>query len=238
MGDCSCGHLCSICSFKKGYRNWQHVPKNIAGAMELFERWVDKVVSAAVADGSLQEEDREVARYGLIWGLQAIATLLTVVLLGALLGSWQTALIAALVSASFRFVSGGAHLQSATMCLALSALLLAGAGYGASRLAELLDPEHNMTVVTLCVSLGLFAGLKVIYDYVPVDNPNRPIASPAEKARFRTLSLAIMLLLMGLFIVLAYSQSTMRYALALWAGYCLQLLSLTPAMGILARKVG
>jgi len=195
----------------------------------MIEKWVDNLLEAAAADGLVSDDDKPVARYGLIVAFHTAATFFTIVVAGYLLGVAPLAVTVALTSALFRFVSGGAHLNDSFRCLVFTTVVFAAAAWVARFVGRLLPQSFVIPVVIVCVISGLLAGMTIVHVYVPVDTAQRPISSAEEKRKFRCLSIVAVLAITGAVTILGLSASTVDYAFAVWFGYCLQLFSLTPA---------
>lgn len=106
-------------------------------------------------------------------------------LLAYLLGIFKFTLMVALWGSLFRLISGGAHCSSFWRCLLVTLAVFLPLGYLSTLLAGYATWEELQTMWFILAVFMVF----IIFQWVPGDNPNRPIIKPEEVRKFKRLSL-------------------------------------------------
>lgn len=173
----------------------------------------------------LSQDETEIALYGLQVLTYSLAGILTICLVGWLLGCFWTTLAVALTAGSLRLVSGGAHSSSPLICnllgMFLAPILAKSAEFAALRLPPVL--------LFIIVISGAVLSLLVFYLLAPVDSPAKPISSDEERRKFHRLTItltAVIILGQISFLAMGHSPSLV---LAVSLGTWWQAFSLTGA---------
>lgn len=139
----------------------------------------------------LDEEKRDVIRYGLIGLLQVITLFLLITLIGVITGTLYESYIVFFTVGYLRKSTGGAHSSTMWGCNTVSVLSISLLAVSSRYLLGMpIEPILNYgSSVLLFIS-----GLLIFIKYVPIDSPNKPIASPEKIKRLRRESFMKLLL--------------------------------------------
>ncbi|HHV34268.1 MAG TPA: accessory gene regulator B family protein [Syntrophomonadaceae bacterium] len=145
-------------------------------AAEYFQKQLD-----------LPQDETEVILYGLQVIIYSLAGILTICLMGWILGCFWTTLAVALTAGSLRLLSGGAHSSSPLICnligMVMAPLL--------AKIAEFAAVQMNHSVLLCVVLLGAACSLLTFYLLAPVDSPAKPITTDQERRKFNRLSVIL-----------------------------------------------
>lgn len=132
---------------------------------------------------SLDEDDRDVVRFGLELVVSTALSLGATLALALAVGVVKPVLAALLVFTPIRIQSGGAHNSTPGLCALVTAVTFTLMGWLAVRLAPWVA---SYTFISLGGSF--LVALAVNHVWAPVETPNKPISSrQREKLRRRTL---------------------------------------------------
>ena len=135
----------------------------------------------------LTQDETEVILYGLQVIIYSLMDILTICLMGWLLGCFWTTLAVALTAGSLRLLSGGAHSSSPLICnivgMVMAPLL--------AKIAEFAAVQMNHSVLLCVVLLGAACSLLTFYLLAPVDSPAKPITTDQERRKFNRLSVIL-----------------------------------------------
>jgi accessory gene regulator B len=134
---------------------------------------------------SLTPEQEEIALYGLRMIVYTATGLFSILFVGWLIGCFATTLTVAMTAAFLRLFSGGAHAKSPLTCTLLGMIMAPAFG----KIAATSVPFFASSILALIIVAGLLPSLVLIWRLAPVDSPAKPITSPAERRKFRLLSL-------------------------------------------------
>ena len=139
----------------------------------------------------LDEEKRDVIRYGLIGLLQVITLFLFITLIGVITGTLYESYIVFFTVGYLRKSTGGAHSSTMWGCNTVSVLSISLLAVSSRYLLGMpIEPILNYGSSVLLFITGLLIFIK----YVPIDSPNKPIASPEKIKRLRRESFMKLLL--------------------------------------------
>jgi accessory gene regulator B len=139
----------------------------------------------------LTQDETEVILYGLQILMYSLTGILTICLIGWLLGCFWTTLAVALAAGSLRLLSGGAHSSSPLICNLLGmviAPLLA-------KIAEFTAVQISHPVLLCVVLSGASFSLLTFYLLAPVDSAAKPITTDHERRKFNRLSVTLAVLI-------------------------------------------
>jgi accessory gene regulator B len=173
----------------------------------------------------LTQDETEVVHYGMQAILYNLAGILTICLIGWLLGCIWATIAVALTAGSLRLLSGGAHSRSPLICnllgMAIAPLLAKTAEYAA------VQSPHPLL---LCIVLiGALFSLLTFYLLAPVDSPAKPIPSVRERRKFKYLTVTLAVLITLGQIALLIGGGSPSLALAASLGAWWQAFTLTRA---------
>ena len=173
----------------------------------------------------LTQDETEVILYGLQVIIYSLMGILTICLMGWLLGCFWTTLAVALTAGSLRLLSGGAHSSSPLICnligMVMAPLL--------AKIAEFAAVQMNHSVLLCVVLLGAACSLLAFYLLAPVDSPGKPITTDQERRKFNRLSVTLAALIaLGQITLLIWGNSP-AFVLAVSFGTWWQAFTLTKA---------
>ncbi|CEP66210.1 Accessory gene regulator B [Moorella glycerini] len=174
---------------------------------------------------NLTPEEEEIALYGLQVIIYPLISLLSISLVGWLLGCLYTPLAATLTGAFLRLWSGGAHSRSPLTCTLLGAVVSPALGKISLVVAPLLNSFHLFIIVIL----GSLLSLAFVWRLAPVDSPAKPLLSPEYRQRMRRLSVTSIFFIAVVQIVLLATAGVPAVVLALSLGLWWQTFTLTRA---------
>ena len=176
----------------------------------------------------LTGEQEEVARYTLEVVIYGAYALLGAALAGWALGCLGPTLVVALTVFVLRCFSGGAHSNSPWGCFVLSVVLIPFSG----KFIVLAAPLFTFYSLGGLIIPGFVLFFWLTWRLAPVDTPAKPVSSAGQRLRLKVLSLLtvvfVFLLQGGLLVLLPWSRAAAA-VLALEAGLCWQVFSLTDA---------
>ncbi|MGI6286134.1 accessory gene regulator B family protein [Neomoorella humiferrea] len=174
---------------------------------------------------NLTPEEEEIALYGLQVIIYPLISLLSISLVGWLLGCLYTTLAATLTAAFLRLWSGGAHSRSPLTCTLLGAVVSPALGKTSLILTPHLSP-FNLFVIVI---LGSLLSLTFVWRLAPVDSPAKPLLSPEYRQRMRRLSITSVFFIAAVQIALLAAAGAPAVVLALSLGLWWQTFTLTRA---------
>lgn len=172
----------------------------------------------------LDEEQREVIEYSLIWISNTLLGFAGYIAVGLVFGTLTATLAAGTSAAFLRAMSGGAHYSSPLRCATLTVITMGLLGLAGDMLAA----SHSSTLLLrICGGFMLLVGTPLMWRLAPVAHVNRPI-SDDERKKFKRFA-TILFLLFGC-IVVGYplaANDELRWGILLGSAW--QLLTLTAA---------
>lgn len=192
-----------------------------------MEKLANRISTRIASELSYSKDQQEVIEYGLIALIQTIVMVVTVLLLGAILGIFAEAAVVCFGVSILRKYSGGAHASSIMSCTIISTILCIGFAFLGRFLAEAASSDISLILMT--ISAYLFAVIIVITK-VPVDSPNKPIVSAKKRMRLKVRTLIVLAAYLSVSAVLFFSRSLLDHAAG--ASVCL-LISIVWQMGTL-----
>jgi accessory gene regulator B len=173
----------------------------------------------------LSQDKTEVILYGLQIFTYSLAGILTICLMGWLLGCLWATIAVALTAGSLRLVSGGAHSRSPLLCNILGMLVAPFL----AKLAVYTAPQISATVLFVMVLLGSIFYLLIFYILAPVDSEAKPITAVEERRKFKQLSMALTSLITLGQVILLISGNSPTLVLSMSLGTWWQAFTLTEA---------
>ena len=181
----------------------------------------------------LSQDETEVIHYGIQIIVYSSAGILTICLMGWLLGCFWTTVTVALTAGSLRLLSGGAHSSSAVVCnlvgMLVAPLLAKFAEFAAKQVSQ---PQLLFIVIS-----GALFSLLIFYLLAPVDSAAKPITSEHEQRKYKYLSLTLAFFLFVGQVALTFLGRYPDFVLAVSLGSCWQAFSLTKAGHLFAAKL-
>lgn len=129
----------------------------------------------------LSRDEQEVVLYGLELAANLFLTSVLLLSLGLYLGTFWTTIFAAMPAASVRSYAGGHHCSCQRNCILTSTITYGFAGWLARSLGPSLPPALAALVLPPALATAAYAAWR----YAPVDTPQKPLRSPARRARAR-----------------------------------------------------
>ncbi|WP_338834110.1 Accessory gene regulator protein B [Moorella humiferrea] len=174
---------------------------------------------------NLTPDEEEIALYGLQVIIYPLISLLSISLVGWLLGCLYTTLAATLTAAFLRLWSGGAHSRSPLTCTLLGAVVSPAMG----KTSLILTPHLSPFNLFIIVILGSLLSLTFVWRLAPVDSPAKPLLSPEYRQRMRRLSITSVFFIAAVQIALLATAGAPAVVLALSLGLWWQTFTLTRA---------
>ncbi len=193
-----------------------------------MEKLAKRLASKIAVTLQYDAEQEAVVAYGLIAMIQTFLTMLAIVLLGYFTNALGEALLLCFAAVLLRKYSGGAHVSSAELCSAFSAIYCL---IGAVLSVTVLRQVYNFVGMGICILLFYPVAFYLVYCLVPVDAPNKPIRSERKRARMRKGSFLILtmsaLLSVGLLVCGIYVERCRTLGISFLLGLGWQIFSLT-----------
>ncbi len=174
------------------------------------------------AQADLDEDQREIIEYSLIWIGNTLLGFAGFVLVGLAFGTLTATLAAGTSAAFLRAMSGGAHYSAPLRCATMTIITMGLLGQAGHSLAS--SPSSTL-LLHICGGALLLVGTPLMWRLAPVAHVNRPI-SDTERQKFKRLA-TILFFLLGCIVVgfpLAVNHE-LRWGILL--GSTWQLLTLT-----------
>lgn len=145
----------------------------------MYDRLAHRMVDGAVASGIIEEEDREVYLYAYRLLLSHIFTIVSILIIGAVLQCAIPTAIFLLFFGPLRTYAGGIHASTYGRCFTCSLGIY-------------------VIAATLCFSLGTsrwvllvlpiyFVSVCVVAELAPVEDPNKPL-DDSQRCRYRRIT--------------------------------------------------
>ncbi|BCV20175.1 accessory gene regulator ArgB-like protein [Moorella sp. Hama-1] len=173
----------------------------------------------------LNSDEEAIALFGLQMLVYTVTGFLSICLAGWLLGVLALTLVVTLAAASLRLFAGGAHSRSPLTCNLLGMIVAPLLGKLAALAAPLITPAGLLVIILA----GFIVAVVVAWRRAPVDSPAKPITSPAERRKLRSLSLLLVILIAALQVFILVTLQSAPLVLALSLGLWWQTFSLTRA---------
>jgi accessory gene regulator B len=169
-----------------------------AEVMDILDRFSFRLaVFATGSQPAWNEEKQEIVRYGVYIIVSDAVKLIIMLLAAYFLGIFKYTLISLICFGFFRSFAGGVHSKTWLGCLITNTVIFFSLVY-----ISLYIQGINPAIVTLTV---FFAGLIIVYKYVPGDIENKPIPSRRQRNRLKVLSFLVLSLL-GIISLMLSSQ--------------------------------
>ncbi|MHB1452386.1 MAG: accessory gene regulator ArgB-like protein [Saccharofermentanales bacterium] len=181
-----------------------------------MEKLANRISMKIASELSYSQDQQEVIEYGLIALIQTVVMMITVLLLGLILGIFIEAAVVCFGVSILRKYSGGAHASSIMSCTIISTILCIGFAFLGRVLAEVATSDISMILITL--SAYLFA-VFITITKVPVDSPNKPILSAKKRLRLKVRTLIVLTVYLLISAVLIFSRNLLDHAAS--ASVCL-----------------
>jgi len=184
---------------------------------------MNRVVNVLARNLDLDNDQTEIAYYGLqlVWSF--FLSLVSAGLLALLTGTLFQAVAGALASGGTRLFAGGAHSNSPWRCALVGAVLLSAIGRLAIYLAA-----HDAFILPYFAVVSTLAALAAVWFLAPVDSPAKPITDPRHRRNLRNLALGAVIILGSSAGILAATLGSRYISLAfatglglLWEGFTL-----------------
>lgn len=133
----------------------------------MFAKLASVITETQAGLGQIQEDDKELQKYGLEIGLSIVAYVLVIALIGLFSRSIFEAIIFAAVFLCIRSYAGGYHAPSGTICFFASIIITVAA----LALAHVCQGAYQAIFAFLCWVVGSVLILRL----APVDSPNKPL---------------------------------------------------------------
>ncbi len=202
-----------------------------------MEKMVRRLANKIAVSLGYDEEREAVVAYGLLAIVQIGITIILALIFGFIVGAPVEAMIVCFAVSIFRKYSGGAHAYDADFCTVVSVIYCTVAALASRILATIIDPVLVLIVMIICYMLTYW----IIYRYVPIDSPNKPITNKDKIKRMRKGSTIIVSVYFALQLVFYYFASRYpafhSYGTSLLLGTAWQSLTLTPLGAILLNKL-
>lgn len=202
-----------------------------------MEKYVRRQANRIATSLGFDDEKEAVVAYGLIAIVHIAVTVLLALLFGFLAGAPLEAMIVCFSVSILRKYSGGVHAHDAEFCTVLSVVYCTLAAAASKGLAQAYSPA-----VMLAACIAVYASAYwIVWRYVPVDTPNKPIKTEKKIRRMRRGSYVIVstyLSLQLLFYIMGTGRPAFRSCgISLLLGVAWQIFTLTPLGAILLNKL-
>lgn len=196
----------------------------------MFERASNYFASRIGIILNLDKERQEVIAYGAFGVIQMFWSIILTIIFGVVFNVLNEILIISFTAAILRKFSGGAHATSPNRCAVLGVLVF---GCFALAIKGFLENINIIFIAGYSV-LALITSYVIVFNYAPVDNPNKPIKKEETKKRLKKASLICLhVLLLITFILITVSikikdKTLFTYTVAVCTGMIWQSITLTP----------
>ncbi|MEW6173291.1 MAG: accessory gene regulator B family protein [Bacillota bacterium] len=136
---------------------------------------------------NLTADQEEVAVFGLQLIVYPFVGILSVIMVGWLLGCFRTTFAVLMTVTVIRTASGGAHSSTPLICSLLGMAILPLVG----KMAQLISPLFGSFNLSLAVIAGLVITLIVFWRLSPVDCPAKPVTDTAQRRKLRFCSIIL-----------------------------------------------
>jgi len=167
-------------------------------ALRFVNKWSYGCANYLTKQLGQSNERRRVYYYGFQVVIGAIVKFILLLIVSLLLGVFKETFFTMLFFVTLRVIAGGYHMKTYDKCVyvSLASFVLAGL------VVHFLNPFMTWIPSVILTAITYPVALYVIIRWAPRDNPNRPIKSPDEIKKFKTLSLIHIHLWLVLMIVL------------------------------------
>lgn len=153
----------------------------------------EKLVSAAIASGSVNADDREVYLFGYQALIEKALSWGSILILSAFLHKLPGALVFVFFFIPLRSHAGGYHARTVLVCYSTSVLMFIAFCFTEPYLLNFVNK------VSVCISVALFAAIIVIL--APIADENKPIMQ-AEARQYKKRTYIILFVEIGIILVL------------------------------------
>lgn len=198
-----------------------------------MEKVIDRFSKYLQKELSLNEDQREVVAFGFYMVVSFVFGYAAIAIVGWLLNVFWLAIAVAATGSVLRVVSGGAHSETMLNCTLFGAIVSPGLALIASFIYPFLSGPSLYLLVVAFWAFSLWGVLK----YAPADTPQKPITGPAERRRYRTRSLGVLVtwvLVLGSGLI--FGKVSGDIFLASTLGLSWQVFSLMPAGYWIAKR--
>lgn len=130
-----------------------------------YMKAVDRLVVKLIADGAIEEEDREIYEYGFNQGIIMLVNMICTLLIGVVMGMFLEVLVFIVAYIPLRTFAGGFHAKTQVRCFVYSNLFVALNLY----LVRVLQSYNYFLLVVLVLSIVCICLL------APVEDQNKPL---------------------------------------------------------------
>lgn len=147
----------------------------------------EKIVKSLITIGVVPSDDKDLYQYGIRHGILMVINVLTIILIGFILGMVWQSIVFILAYIPVRTYSGGYHASTELKCYLFSVALIFVVLIGIKLIPW---NAYICSIVTLCA-------LMIIIRLAPVEDLNKPLEQK-EKAVYKRRARIILVLLIGL----------------------------------------
>lgn len=187
-----------------------------------MERLMYHLSQRMASQANLDEDQREIIEYSLIWVGNTVLGFIGFIVVGLAFGTLTATLAAGTSAAFLRAMSGGAHYSAPLRCATLTIITMGLLGLAGHSLAS---STSSTLLLHICGGAMLLVGIPMMWRLAPVAHVNRPI-SDTERQKFKRLA-TVLFSLFG-FIVVGFplaASHALRWGILLGSAW--QLLTLT-----------
>jgi accessory gene regulator B len=171
--------------------------------MTQVEKLANKISIKIASELSYDKDKQEIIEYGLIALLQTMVMMITVLILGLILGIFIETAVVCLGVSILRKYSGGAHASSVISCTVISAILCISFAFLGRYLSGILTNDLTLIAVS---GLTYIYALFIIIKKVPVDTPNKPIKDEKKRHRLKIKTFIVVAIYFVISAVLFFSR--------------------------------
>jgi accessory gene regulator B len=182
-----------------------------------------KIITYLSVHLKLNQDQKEIALYGLQLITYAIVDLLLIIMAAWWLKALPATLILISTTALLRNFAGGAHSGSPVTCAILGMIVSPGLG----KLAMIAAPLMTLALSAGLLTAGWLVSLAINWRLAPVDSPAKPINDPVKRHRFKIISVSIVLMIGIIQLLLLIFNRRSAYVLAISFGLWWQTFTLT-----------
>lgn len=203
-----------------------------------IEKMANGVANKISSELNMDDERRAVIAYGAFALIQAVISIVLVIIFGWMLNVTVEALIISFVVSILRKYSGGIHASTSDACTIIGTAIF----IGLAKLLSFTEPWINLKLVFIIMLISFLWSYYIAFKLAPVESASKPISSKKKKRMKKGSIITLSVYLStSLFIAALYynieSKGLLVYCLCICAGAVWQMFTLTRAGYFVLSKI-
>ena len=196
------------------------------------------LLSDKISDNlKVSRDEKAVIHYGLFAIIHTSISILSIIVVGSMLGVFIPSLILSLAAVILRKYSGGAHASTPESCAVIGVIISVGGAWGLAQV------NWNIWCVVIWVIATFIFSFYKVYQLAPVDSVEKPIRKQEKKEMLKKKSIRTLnVYCIGIIVLIAIYFIQHKEVILVWImcicfGIIWQIFTLSPLGHLAVKKI-